>query len=119
MLREHVEKAVKKFLDDVIPLRGIAETLTDLGISIGVPQLDNKLLDKINPKYHNIINEILEHSLIEKDYDKAVSKTSILLTDAVRTPLIDGTPQEAEAYLSALQLLKTVLIYLLSAKKAA
>ena len=119
MLTEQNEKAVKKFFDDVIPLHGVAETLTDLGISIGVPQLDNRLLDKINPIYHNIINEIITHALIDLDYDKAIAKLSILLSNVVKTPLIDGTPQEQETYNSALQLLKTVLISLLAKRQAA
>jgi hypothetical protein len=119
MLTDKVEKAVKQFLDDVVPLHGIAETLSDLGISIGVPQLDNRLLDKINPKYHNIINEILEHALIEKDYDTAANKLSVLLAEAVDTPIIDGTPEEQQTYLTALQLIKAVIISLLAKKKAA
>ena len=114
MLTSEVKSAIKEKLDDLIVLKGIAETIDGIAIGLLLNLADNALFDKINPIYQNIINEILEAIFIDKDYDLAIDKTSILLSDVVKTPLIDGTPQEIEVYHSFLMLLKNVLENILS-----
>ena len=112
MLTKENEKAVEQLIDDLIVLSGIWESLSDLGIKIGVGQLDKQVFDKINPIYENVVNEIITASLIDKDYDLAIDKLSVLLADVVNTPLVDGTPEEIALYHNGLDFIKTLLIHL-------
>ena len=114
MLTNEVKGAIKEKLDDLIVLKGIAETIDGIAIGLLLNLADNALFDKINPIYQNIINEILEAIFVDEDYDLAVEKTSVLLADVITTPLVDGTPQEIDVYHSFLTLLKNVLENILS-----
>ncbi len=117
MLTKENKKAIDELLDKLTPLKGILEIALDLALPIGVSQLDGRLLDKIKPEYHNIINEIIAHSLIEKDYAQAKAKLSVLLSEVVTTPLVDGTAEEVATYQSLLDFLQIIIEGLLKLKK--
>lgn len=113
MLSEKLKDAMKVTVDGWIDLKGWAEALDGWVIGMLINLLDTGLLDKIKLEYQNILNEILEAIFIDKDYDMAVQKLSILLTDAIKTPLVDGTPAEQSLYFNTLNTLKTALMVLL------
>lgn len=115
MLTKENLQNTKDFLAGLIEVGGIYKMLSDIGINIGVNQIDKQLLDKINPIYHNVINEILAH-LFDGDYESAIDKTAILLADVVKTPLVDGTPEEIEVYHQFLTLLKVTIEYFVAKK---
>ncbi len=117
MLTKENKKAIDELLDKLTPFKGILEIALDLALPIGVSQLDGRLLDKIKPEYHNIINEIIAHSLIEKDYAQAKAKLSVLLSEVVTTPLVDGTAEEVATYQSLLDFLQIIIEGLLKLKK--
>lgn len=117
MLTKENKKAIDELLDKLTPFKGILEIALDLALPIGVSQLDSRLLDKIKPEYHNIINEIIAHSLIEKDYAQAKAKLSVLLSEVVTTPLVDGTAEEVATYQSLLDFLQIIIEGLLKLKK--
>lgn len=113
MLSEKLKDAMKVTVDGWIDLKGWAEALDGWVIGMLINLLDTGLLDKIKLEYQNILNEILEAIFIDKDYDMAVQKLSILLTDAIKTPLVDDTPAEQSLYFNTLNTLKTALMVLL------
>ena len=73
MLTKENKSNLTTFLDDLIDLGGIWEMIDGLAISGGLTALDNKVLDEINPIYHNVINEIVSHIFVE-EYDQAKDK---------------------------------------------
>jgi len=119
MLTDANNKAIDKLLDTLTPFSGIVEILTDIALPIGVDQLDRRLLDKINPIYHNVINEIISHLLIDEDYELAKDKLAVLFSQIIDTPLVDGTAEEVESYNKLLDLIQIIVTGLITMKKEA
>ncbi len=114
MLTKENKKAIVENLDALIKLNGVMEVIDGPALSLGIGYLDSGVLSKINAAYHDRINEAIRLGLIEKQYEEALDEVSSVLADAIDTPLIDGTPEENEAYQSLLQLLYNVLVALLT-----
>ena len=113
MLTKENKTTIISFLDELIELGGIWELVDGLAIGMALTAFDNKMLEKINPIYHNVINEIITH-IVAEEYDTAKDKTAILLADVIKTPFVDGTAEEITLYNQILGTIMAVIENLLA-----
>lgn len=91
------------FLDEQIKLSGIYETLDGLVIKTVLNVFNNKFGDQIPDELNPVIDNLVA-AIEAEDWDEVVVQLSLLLSALIHTPLIDGTPEEIEAY-------KTLLVF--------
>jgi len=105
------------WLDNLIKLKGLAEQLDGLAIKTGLNLLNNKYGDLIPDSLTTPIEEII-NDIVDGNIDSAKEKLSNLLADIIKTPLIDGTEDEIEAYQTFITIIEQVIRKLTKSKAA-
>ncbi len=91
-------KEISKGLDKLIKWKKVWEEKIDgVAISFALNVLNNKFGDNIPDSYNPVIDELVK-DLTAEDYAEAEKKIGSLLAELIKTPLIDGTPEEVQAY---------------------
>lgn len=108
MLTKDNITGLASLIDDLLKFKGILEMIDGPALKIGISALDSNLLDKINPEFHAPVNEVVA-LIVAGNYPEALNKAGDILAQAIDTPLIDGTPEENEAYRTALNTLYAVI----------
>lgn len=93
MLSKENKDLLKEMLDVWLDLSGWKELASDLGIKIGVDQLD-KLLDKyIKPEDQKRLNDVFVY-IREKDYPGAIAQLDDIMDDMIDLPWFGDVTEE-------------------------
>ena len=102
--------SLSEWLDELIELKGLAEQFDGFAFKTGLNILNNKFGDLIPDELTPAIEAVIL-DVVNSNYQGAKEKLSALFAQIIKTPFIDGTEEEAEAYqmlLSAIeQLIKS------------
>jgi len=105
------------WLDNIIKLKGLAEQLDGLAIKTGLNLLHNKYGDMIPDSLTTPIEDII-NDVVDGNMESAKEKLSNLLADIIKTPLIDGTEDEIEAYQTLITVIEQMIRKLTKPKAA-
>lgn len=90
-------KWIAEQLDKLIKLNGVLEAFDSTVIGLVLSVLNDKVLDKLKDEIKQRINLAVDYVRAEQ-YDEACEVISTLLSDYIKTPVIDGSDSEDELY---------------------
>jgi hypothetical protein len=105
------------WLDNLIKLKGLAEQLDGFAIKTGMNLLNNKYGDLIPDSITPVIEEII-NDVVDGNIESAKEKLSNLFAEIIKTPLIDGTEDEIEAYQTIISVVEQLIKKLMKPKAA-
>jgi len=95
-------------LDEMIKLKGFVEIIDGMILRIAINLLDDKLFSKINPNYHDELNQ----AFIEFNNDELDEIPAILddiIAGEITTPIVDGDEVEKVLYEGLLTILVNLM----------
>lgn len=117
MLKDQIIERISQWVDGLLKFKGLLEIVDGPAIKAVTKAADKLALEKINPVYWNVINEIILH-LLDGEFELAQNKTAVLLADSIKTPGYDGTPEEIKLYQNTLENLYLIIKYFADKQKA-
>jgi len=90
-------KKLADLLDKIVILKGWAEKFDGIAFKVVLNFINNRFGDKIPDNLNTAIDGIVD-SVEKEDYKAAETQFAELMAQLIKTPLIDGTEEEVEAY---------------------
>jgi len=102
-------KKFSDFLDKIVKLKNpILESVDGWVFALVVGALDDNFLSKVKPEFHPLIDTLFGQ-VGDEDFEAAAGTLGEILSMAIKTPIIDGTPEEVELYKKVFELIAQLI----------
>ena len=109
VINKENKKNLSNWIDDLVKLKNpILETADGWVFSILINVLDDNLLSKLNEKYWPMVDN-LSACIAKEDWNGASEQLGAIMSEAIKTPLVDGTPEELEMYTNVFKLIASLI----------